>query len=712
MPVPAPVRQAKQPAHPVNKSAGAASPFRSHISSLCHPGPPPSFGTTSFGSREAWIASLPTWRRQKIRRIDEARPFVDQQGFYTGLAVAHSSASAIKGARAEACIPPVYSLFPVDYSALDRVSGDESQWSNGLLEMEIDDQSQLDVRTSSPTSDVDLADDYQRGAFTPVFEEESPGGPDVGSSPVGPVTPFGEYVDRAVYGSAKSQPTSSSYDLGHHAPYQHKSESTAAPVPEVVTPTATNGYRKLAEPLSEWVAIYVWKACSTGFSLPEIFARPSNVAKHRSVSPPNYLPSAVHSLLLSTLLQPSAVFLAIWYIARLPVYFDAVVLGAEYVKELRFRATLFGNGDQEATEASAPFRLIVLGCMLANKWLDDHTFSNKTWHSISNVPIHTLNKLESLALDIFGYDLSVPSLDWSQWLAHLVSYHELASSPSHPQPISRPSTNPHAIVRKALDDIIQAPAASGFNPANPQPVFLGVEERRRDHMDKEPRASDMLEFDLDEDGPLREEYMPKRRISSASSTRVFDQRDVPVVENGNAWERKAIVAKDLPPPARWSPAADEPILRERNRASGQYVAVQPPLPPAMVSYPVGSDYPAELGYANQNWPPVGTYVTVKPPPVMGYVFEAPPLHVAHSSYSAYPFVPALAVPHLRSQSLSYDQDNSLSHNRLRSCSQSFESQSRFDESAGSNEVDAHWQVPPVHYGYAPPAFTCSGWLRV
>ncbi|KAF7301497.1 hypothetical protein MIND_00715100 [Mycena indigotica] len=673
MPVPV-TRLAKQPAHPVKKKSLTCTTLP-----ICPPGPPPSFGT-----REEWINSLPTWRRTKPRQIWAEEP---QQGFYSGLAGAQTSAPAIKGNRAEACLPPVYSLFDgdaddemsSDYSALDRVSGDnDSQWSNSSLEMDIDYQSQLDT---SPTSDLVLPDDYERGAFTPLFEDQSPGvysGPDVGSSPVGPVTPFGEFVDRAVAsGEVKSQ------DYGHLVPYdQHK----PAPVPEVVTPTATQGYRKLAEPLAEWVANYVWKACTTGFSLPEVFSRPnSNVAKRRSSSPPSYLPSAVHSLLLSTLLQPSAVFLAIWYIARLPVYYDAITLTTQYANELRFRAALLGSPDQEATEASAPFRLIVLGCMLANKWLDDHTFSNKTWHTISNVPIHTLNKLESLALEIFTYDLSVSSLDWSQWLAHLVSYHQIASSPpSHPQPISRPSTNPHAIVRKALDEIIQAPAAANFDPSSPQPVFMGVEERKRERMEREQaRSIDLSEIDLDEDGPLREEYLPRRRISGTE-------------ENAHWLERKVVVEKELPPPARWSPAGDEPILRERNRGSGHYVAVQPP---AMIPYSMAPAAYPELGYANQNWPPVGAYLAIKPPPVLGYVFDAPPLHVSHSSYTGYPLV---ALSHSRSHSLSYDPDNSHSRNRLRSCSQSFE----------YHHQEAQPVVPPpVQYGYAPPAFTCHGWLR-
>lgn len=85
-------------------------------------------------------------------------------------------------------------------------------------------------------------------------------------------------------------------------------------------------------------------------------------------------------MLLSSLLQPSAVFLATWYIARLPVYFGNVHFNGDPAREILFRVALLGEGqDRENMETTAPFRLLVLGFMLANKWLDDHTFSNKTW---------------------------------------------------------------------------------------------------------------------------------------------------------------------------------------------------------------------------------------------------------------------------------------------------------------------------------------------
>lgn len=105
--------------------------------------------------------------------------------------------------------------------------------------------------------------------------------------------------------------------------------------------------------------------------------------------PPAYLARSIHVLLCSTLLQPSAIILALWYLTRLPVYFDWQSGDSGLSSaEVAFRKELLSESDimqspaseeRRSSERIAPFRLAVLGCMLANKWLDDHTFSNKTW---------------------------------------------------------------------------------------------------------------------------------------------------------------------------------------------------------------------------------------------------------------------------------------------------------------------------------------------
>jgi hypothetical protein len=252
---------------------------------------------------------------------------------------------------------------------------------------------------------------YERGAFSPVYEDDSPqmvDGPDPASSPIGPATPFGEFVDRAVAAATSPEGFRSVTEMvQHESQYQFACQDEpklVAPMLEpIVTPSTTVSYKKLAEPLADWVASYVWKVCTTGMSLPSEFVldkyafHPKGdkiglLTSHREHSgipspyldtPPGYLAGSVHSLFLSTLLQPSAILLALWYITRLPVFFGNVSLDTEHVKELSFRTELLGDTrggmDKEASETNAPFRLVLLGCMLANKWLDDHTFSNKTW---------------------------------------------------------------------------------------------------------------------------------------------------------------------------------------------------------------------------------------------------------------------------------------------------------------------------------------------
>lgn len=738
MPVPVP-RHSNPVAHPVIKTSYCGD---SQIPNLAHTlpaapiGPPPSYGT-----REQWISSLPSWRRTKPRRIWEDDSHLSdkrvKQDFLLGLTAA-DNASVIKGTHADACIPPFSTLLqapsqpPAEIQMTSGLAVHHGQWCASSPEkghdcMMVEDQFR-DIRPIGPTYH---RQDYERGAFTPIFEDQSPKmtSQDMDSSPLEPLTPFGEFVDRAVataHSSVDYEALASAgapHAVGVCVPqcyeetpsYQIASEQpkepAPAPAPEVVTPSATSDYKKLAEPLSDWIANYVWKVCTTGLSVPSLFSRSSTSSLYPKM-PPSHLAASVHSLLLSTLLQPSAVFLAIWYIVRLPVYFGAAELAAEYVKENRFRIALLGTGtDSEAMEASAPFRLIVLGCMLANKWLDDHTFSNKTWHNISNVPIHALNRLESLTLDIFGYDLTVPSRDWSQWLAHVMSYHLSLASPTHPQPISRPSANPYSMIRKSIDEIIKASPAN--NSSLPQPVFIGLEERKQVKLEQDQaEAADVLEIDLDADGPLREEYLPKRHVSGAGSIRSTrsvhghgdntterDQRSVREVEN------------PLPPPAKWSPAGDEPIHRERNRASGQYVAVQPTVYP--VTYPQSLD----SGYSHQNWTSGDNYK-----PQSAYVFNLP-VPITQVPYNPYPYVPPLTFSHSRSQSHTYEQENMQLCDHMRSYSQSLFEYRCGDARMTANELtgpEAHplWIGSGQHsyYGSAFAPLTTninfqSTWLR-
>ncbi|KAF8631242.1 hypothetical protein AX15_002571 [Amanita polypyramis BW_CC] len=762
MPVPVP-RISKPPTHPVvkkhNTGALQPNPFQNLTRTLpvSPTGPPPSFGT-----REQWIESLPSWRRQKPRRIWEDDNTQLQlpaaQDFPQGLTVA-GNAAVIKGERVQACIPPQCTMLKSSQSTLeylpvssvdsatdDEMHFDLPQWKwDPYLDADYMCEDSLEdfvAPNPSPISiEIDVsnhtAHSYERGAFSPVLEEESPGfgsnEHEAETSPLEPITPFCEFVDKAVAGVQPSNQTCGTgltcteslmplYDKDSLLTKRDSSpgpigEQPKPPIQPSVSEEFTNSaaaYKKLAEPLAEWMANFVWKVCTTGVGLPSNYVNHASIPIARFLdSPPRNLAPSIHSILLSTLLQPSAAFLALWYIVQLPVYCGSIALGSDHVKELHFRKALFGDprisaatGDTilnlSPMDESMPFRLMLLGCMLANKWLDDHTFSNKTWHSISNVPIYALNELEILALDLFSYNLSVPSEKWFKWMEDIRSYHLSSIPPSHIQPISRPSSNPHLIIHKVIEDIIQTPLVTGTN-AVPQPAFIGLEERKKERLEKEQA---MDEIDLDEDGPLREEYLPRRRSNGSSS----NHRKERALSSGNSPQSDV-----LPPPAKWSPSGDEPIFRARQRTNGNYVAVQAP------EFHVWSAPYLQLGdpnYQDGTW----TYSNVVPAKLpTGYGgYEVPNYHP--SSYFHYSYAPLVPMIHVRTHSLSHDQNNSQTHGHTRSYShncfdQRWSNAHMADPSILVGKEAIHWYatdsqpyVPPA-YAYHPGVIHQPTWVR-
>lgn len=385
-------------------------------------------------------------------------------------------------------------------------------------------------------------------------------------------TPFADFVDRivATQGTyASDQPAPDALEpLPADAPGHQQQPVPTEPLSD---PTYIRTYRAMAEPLSEWMADYVWKICTRGMSLPCRFVGAGASCIYEE-KPPSNLAKAIHSVLSSTLLQPSAILLALWYITRLPVLFDVHCSGTILTPaELEFRKELYGEGCPLSTDersqlvSRAPFRIALLGCMFANKWLDDHTFSNKTWHSISDVPIQSINRLELTALAVMGHDLSVTPKAWEWWLAHLQQYQSCIEPVTNhfPAPICRPSTSDsHTIVRRMVADLVQLHGRFGLMASTivAQPIFsslLTCEFYRKAESCHE-ETYDTFEIDLDEDGPLREEYVPKRRVS-ASKTEIH-RRSVSSETNNVTY-----VSPRLPAPSEWSPHADPPLARDYGR---------------------------------------------------------------------------------------------------------------------------------------------------
>ncbi|KAI8049445.1 cyclin-domain-containing protein [Gilbertella persicaria] len=99
-----------------------------------------------------------------------------------------------------------------------------------------------------------------------------------------------------------------------------------------------------------------------------------------------------YQVLTATQLKESAVYLSLKYIAIL----------------------LQSNPSIEGAEGSE-YRLFIVALMLANKFLDDNTFTNKTWSDVSGMKVHDLNIMEAEFLEALDYNLFVRQHEYDNW---------------------------------------------------------------------------------------------------------------------------------------------------------------------------------------------------------------------------------------------------------------------------------------------------------
>ncbi|RPB15856.1 hypothetical protein P167DRAFT_551762 [Morchella conica CCBAS932] len=61
------------------------------------------------------------------------------------------------------------------------------------------------------------------------------------------------------------------------------------------------------------------------------------------------------------------------------------------------------------------FRLLTVALMLGNKFLDDNTYTNKTWAEVSGISVQEIHIMEVEFLSNMRYSLFVSSEDWNGW---------------------------------------------------------------------------------------------------------------------------------------------------------------------------------------------------------------------------------------------------------------------------------------------------------
>ncbi|KAI8336165.1 cyclin-domain-containing protein, partial [Chlamydoabsidia padenii] len=150
-----------------------------------------------------------------------------------------------------------------------------------------------------------------------------------------------------------------------------------------------NDSRQLAE-LCACLVPHIWSGRAIMESTKPIYASSSTSLK-RSINA-NVFKQFCHKIFKHTQISSGCILLALYYLQQLKSIYPTL------------RGTL-----------GSEFRIFTTALILANKYLDDNTFTNKTWSEVSGIPIIELNVMEMEYLTALNYKLHVHCLRFGAW---------------------------------------------------------------------------------------------------------------------------------------------------------------------------------------------------------------------------------------------------------------------------------------------------------
>ncbi|KAI8990912.1 hypothetical protein BDF20DRAFT_966743, partial [Mycotypha africana] len=82
---------------------------------------------------------------------------------------------------------------------------------------------------------------------------------------------------------------------------------------------------------------------------------------------------------------------------------------------LKYIAMLLQNNPTIQGAEGSEYRLFTVALMLANKFLDDNTFTNKTWSEVTGMKVVDLNIMELEFLDVLRFRLTIKHDEYDRW---------------------------------------------------------------------------------------------------------------------------------------------------------------------------------------------------------------------------------------------------------------------------------------------------------
>ncbi|KAJ1921935.1 hypothetical protein H4219_000282 [Mycoemilia scoparia] len=132
---------------------------------------------------------------------------------------------------------------------------------------------------------------------------------------------------------------------------------------------------------------------------------------------------------------------------------SVIVLALFYVRRFKFRHPKLYAG------AGSEYRMFTVSLMLASKYLEDNTFTTKTWSEVSEIPAGQLAIMQREFLVVIDHRLSITNTEYENWITQLdlIAFSNSNSQPNASKqvasrlgchqaiPYITPPTSPHGL---------------------------------------------------------------------------------------------------------------------------------------------------------------------------------------------------------------------------------------------------------------------------
>ncbi|CAI2168259.1 13237_t:CDS:2 [Funneliformis geosporum] len=105
-------------------------------------------------------------------------------------------------------------------------------------------------------------------------------------------------------------------------------------------------------------------------------------------------------------------------ISATQVSHSVILLSLLYIHRMKI------NNPTIKGQSGSEYRTFTVALMLANKFLDDNTYTNKTWSEVTNIPVSEINTMEMEFLSSLDYELYVSEQQYFEWVRKMDSFIE------------------------------------------------------------------------------------------------------------------------------------------------------------------------------------------------------------------------------------------------------------------------------------------------